>query len=179
MTTRSEIGESIRNAVPDPLKPVLGTSRDPSSTKQGHQCCGGVCDVRRAVIVVNLINATLITIAMISISFTKYMYNENYHGYYGINGIERTLSVLRIMTSVVGILGALYYKIYLVGFAGTMYAVDSILALLGFNLFPHLIISLLFAYPHYFLMKEMNNGIMTEENYHNEEHSCCCIRCVD
>lgn len=120
-------------------------------------------------------NATTITIAMISISFTKHLYNESSYHYYGMNGIERTLCVLRIISSIIGIIGAIYYKIYFVGFAATMYMVDTILAILGFN-YINFIIGLLFVYPHYFLMKELDNGIITEENYYtNEEHSCCCI----
>lgn len=73
-----------------------------------------------------------------------------------------------------GIIGAWKYKIYMVGFTLMMYLLDAAMAILGLNP-SHAIISLLFAYPHFYLMREIQQGIMTEENYPNEEHSCCCV----
>lgn len=35
--------------------------------KQGHKFCGGCCDMRRAVIIVNIINASLLALGFLSI----------------------------------------------------------------------------------------------------------------
>jgi hypothetical protein len=34
---------------------------------------------------------------------------------------------------------------------------------------------LLFAYPHFVLLSEIRRGIMSDETYKSERHSCCCV----
>lgn len=161
--------------VSDRFRDVIGDGRSPPAGKQGHKCCGGCCDTRRAVIIVNTVNAIMISMSIISIYLLKEVYNEpNYYHGFGNAGIYRTISVLRIFICIIGIIGALYYKIHMIGFTVMMYLLDAIMNFIGFNPM-YSIVSLLFAYPHFFLMSEIKNDIMTPDNYHNEEHSCCCI----
>ena len=129
--------------------------------KLGHNCCGGCCDVRRAVVIVNIINAVLLILGL---------------------GSEVTLPIIvflviqtvRILLSVAGIVGAVKFNQVGVGLAMFGYVFDAVMALLGFNLLG-LLFPLMFAYPHGFLIKEIRAGIMTKENYASEEHSCCCV----
>jgi hypothetical protein len=38
-----------------------------------------------------------------------------------------------------------------------------------------LVLAALFAYPHFFFIKEVRSGIMSEANYVNVNQSCCCV----
>lgn len=165
--------EDAMKPVQDALRPVLvvGTSRDAPTQKQGHKSYGGCCDTRRAVIIVNSINLFLIIINFLSLYIFSGSYNNNP---YANRNVIHTMQLVRIIVCIIGILGSMYYKVYMIGLAAMMYILDALMNLIGFNII-HLIISALFAYPHFFLMQEIKDNIMTVENYPNEEHSCCCV----
>lgn len=175
------------NNVPDVAKPVVGTSRDAPDQKQGHKCCAGCCDVRRAVIIVNIINLIFGTLAFVGILVGRSMLNNPEQ--YQDAGVDEEviasiqsipfvaaiiISIIRLLITIGGIMGAIQYNYILVAVCGIAYVLDTVMALVGLN-FLGALISGLFAYPHFFLTQEIKQGIMTKENYHNVEHSCCCV----
>ena len=156
--------------------------------KLGHKCCGGCCDVRRAVIIVNIINAVLLTL---SLSSAVLMHKAS--GQMNVEGMDDdsflaaleefnnfpiggflAIQTVKILLSVAGILGAVQFNQVGVGLAMFGYLFDAAMALVGFNLLG-LLFPLMFAYPHGFLIKEIRAGIMTKRNYASEEYSCCCV----
>ena len=62
---------------------------------------------------------------------------------------------------------------YLNGIAvgGSAYAIGFAFSLIRFD-FVGLISTAALGYPHYFLIKEINAGIMTDYNYHNVAYCC-------
>jgi hypothetical protein len=73
-----------------------------------------------------------------------------------------------------GLFGAIKYKGWMVIVAAVWHCVNSVLSLIGGDLGGALVNGC-FAYPHVVFYQEMRKGIMTEENYPNEIHSCCCV----
>jgi len=152
--------------------------------RQGHACCGFCCDTRRATIIVNIIDICLSVVALAGLGVissdgfaaqldddtvkneldmaTQYMW------------IPMLLAGLNIAASGLGIWGAKNYIGWMVMISGLWYAVGTVLSLLGGDI-GGAIMSGFFAYPHFVFYQEMKKGIMTEENYPNEIHSCCCV----
>lgn len=160
---------------------TLGAPR----VKQGHLCCGGCgcdccCDVRRASIVVDTINVCLNLLVLIAVTEiqveTSRITDDLVKSELGSfpYGVAVAWAVVSIICYGCGILGAIQYDISLVGVALLWYCADFLRALIQFNL-GGLLIAAFFAYPHVFLVKEIRQGIMSRENYHNEMHSCCCV----
>ncbi|KAL7570180.1 hypothetical protein ACA910_020016 [Epithemia clementina (nom. ined.)] len=156
--------------------------------KQGHKCCGGCCDMRRAVIVVDTVNVCVVALQLMSIlAVTTASANMDVDAV-DDDSVKQALQDLpdvkmgavyailgiNIVCSALGIMGALKYSTWMVGTAGAWYFVMSILSLIGLNI-AGVIYNGFFAYPHVFLVQEIRKGIMTPENYPNEEHSCCCV----
>lgn len=148
--------------------------------KQGHSCCGGCCDVRRAVIIVDIIMIFLLFIDIAGImTITKQRdlldddevqeAIEDSHGTWGI-----IMFVIEIVLLCVSIWGAVSYSTPKVVVGLGLFSIGCLMSLVQFNL-PGALLTGLFAYPHYFLYHEINNGIMNPENYYNEEQSCCCV----
>jgi len=167
------------------------------TTKQGHKCCGGCCDVRRAVIIVNIIEACFAFLGMLGLlamnNMTTSLYSsadqydddevaaamaeyEEAMATFGSIPIGAILAIqaVRVVGALAGIVGAIKYNFYLVGAAGIMYCVSCATSIVALNL-GGAIMAGFFAYPHYFLVQEIRKGIMSEENYHNERQSCCCV----
>jgi hypothetical protein len=159
--------------------------------KQGHKCCGGCCDMRRAVIIVNTINIVLIVIGTIMLIIA---HNSNVHleKIYNDDEVKSQVEtamaavqkmplgaliafeILQIVVYAAGIVGALRYNIYLVGVSMAGYCFAIAVNLMTLNIFG-LICPAFFAYPHLFFIQEVRKGIMSKENYYNEEMSCCCV----
>ena len=153
--------------------------------KQGHKCCGGCCDVRRAVIVVNLVSIGLLLFGLVGMIVVK----KNVSAMEFTDDATKTAMeefaalplapliagfVVPIVMDAVGLAGAIIYNKWMVGVAGVFYCVLIVFDLLQLNV-PGVIYNAFFAYPHFFLIKEINMGIMTKENYPNEKFSCCCV----
>jgi hypothetical protein len=79
-----------------------------------------------------------------------------------------------IACSALGQIGAYKYKGWMVIVAGLWHCVNTGLSLFGADI-GGAVMSGCFAYPHFVLYQEMRKGIMTEENYPKEIHSCCCV----
>jgi hypothetical protein len=148
--------------------------------KQGASFCGGCCDMRRAVVVVNAI-----MIAMIVCNCTVLLLVSNGEVAVDDDVVTTKLEnipkgpfllvfVLQMTLYAIGIWGAIslsLWQLYLVSF---MYSLTFVLNLLAFNL-PAVLFAGGFAYPHFILIREIKAGIMTRANYYNEEQSCCCV----
>ena len=170
--------------------PVEGTPVDDANKlpKQGHKCCGGCCDVRRAVMIVNIVNATLLLFGMFGVLATNKLSGQAEDLYDDDEMLETlaefsnsfplgafiAIQVVKILCSVAGIIGALKFNIYLTGVAAAAYCIDVLMALIEFSV-GGIVYAALFAYPHFYFIKEVRAGIMSKENYHNEEMSCCCV----
>jgi hypothetical protein len=155
--------------------------------KRGHKFCGGCCDVRRAVIIVNMIVGGLMLWGMITTlalkanvdAVTATMDDDTQIA--KLNAF-RDASILPLAIAwsitlaacVLGIMGAIQYNVYMVGAAALKFCVDIVFALISFNIFG-VAISAFFLYPHVFFIKEVREGIMSKVNYDNERQSCCCV----
>jgi cytochrome bd-type quinol oxidase subunit 2 len=152
--------------------------------KRGHTCCGCCCDTRRAVIIVNIfmlistvITAILLTLgveAMNAMGDDQAQQEEAQQ----LNSIPLGLVVAMMMIQAVlfvfGIMGAIKYTKWMIMVALIGYALSFVVNLLSGS-YLGLVLPALFAYPHFVLISEINQGIMTPDNYPNEVHSCCCV----
>ena len=89
-------------------------------------------------------------------------------------GLYMIILIVEIALSICGIMGAINYNKLMVYCAMAGYVIGIIANLFSFSI-AGLIMSGCFLYPHFFFVKEMNEQIMTPENYPNEVYSCCCV----
>jgi hypothetical protein len=130
--------------------------------KRGHLCCGGCCDMRRAVIVVNILEAGLLLLGIMGTIGSAE------------SSAQIAIQCLKITCCILGIFGALHFNPYMTGIAAASFCFDFVRALVGNSLIG-VTFSGYFAYPHFFFIKEVREGIMSKENYNNERMSCCCV----
>mmetsp|Transcript_6947 Transcript_6947/g.10000 ORF Transcript_6947/g.10000 Transcript_6947/m.10000 type:complete len:191 (-) Transcript_6947:1228-1800(-) len=158
--------------------------------KQGHSCCGGCCDVRRAVIIICIINIVGNTIIMLLSATTKSMAHGIANGIatfdddmFNSQAADQSVQTLdselnsfmiiefaRIVAAGLAMLGAFTFNKYLVAINVISLLVPSVGSII-----VGLLINGLFLYPHVFLILYIHNGIMTKENYPYERQSCCCV----
>lgn len=175
----------------DPTKEThytLGAEEGPqgNSKRQGHLCCGGCCDMRRAVIIMNIVNAALVAMGLMGVLAAKNLVDtdaiQDDEVAAVLGGEDGSLpfgwlvasSVIRLILAGFAIYGAIKYNYILVIIGALSYVYEVVLSLWGLN-FIGLLYPALFLYPHIFLVKEIRSGIMTALNYPNEKHSCCCV----
>jgi hypothetical protein len=125
--------------------------------KRGHKLCSGCCDVRRAVIIVNMVVGGLTLLVFIFVF-----------------PLAIVFAPFPLAPCALGIMGAIQYNVYMVGAAALHICVVIGFALSNFNIFGVALFAF-FLYPHIFFIKEVRDGIMSKENYGNERHSCCCV----
>jgi hypothetical protein len=137
-------------------------------------CCG--CDMRRAVMIVDSLNAALLLPLIIMLLLARFVPDSSLND----NPDDRppywliAVPLIKLGTDVLGIYGAITYNVCMVGITGTSYYLEAILAFFGlvayfplslFSVTPfYLISALFFAHPHFCFMDEVKRGIMTEEN---------------
>jgi hypothetical protein len=147
------------------------------STKQGHSFCGVCCDMRRCVIIINCVYVIISLLDLSAEKFAMYPF-----GWFDV------MIYFKIVLCAVGIVGAVQFNIYLVAIPAVMYLLEAIFAaiviitdnsygvysllLFGYYSLP---VCCILLYPHILFIIEKCRGIMTKENYHNEEQSCCCV----
>ena len=181
------------------VAPIDGIHR---GERRGHSCCGCCCDMRRAVIIVNIINIIFAFIGLIGFSVlvadTKEIttttdgngstttgtttfsgIDDDYTlGEYEIVKGFAPLVIIMVLLSMVafslGIVGAMRYKVWMIVVAIVVYCISAVMELLSLNLLGFAITAL-FAYPHFVLVSEIRRGIMTKETYPIEQQSCCCV----
>jgi hypothetical protein len=199
MTDTTVANTAYDLAADAPAKPTAtasSTTTEPYGKKLGHSCCGGCCDMRRAVIVVNLIylgmTAWGLMVALLLKSYataqiqngydnaTQAMIDENpeleqsYQDMADLPLVQVLVhNIVIALGCLIGVFGSLHYRIEMVGAAGLMYLVIAGMALVVSPF--SMILPLFFAYPHFFYITENRKGTLTAQNYHNEKQSCCCV----
>jgi hypothetical protein len=161
---------------------------------QGHKCCGGCCDMRRAVIIVNALNLVFVAVGLFRVLAMK-KNSANANDMYDVDDDDDevvatmmefgniplagfiVLTCARLLCSVIGIVGAVQYNIYMVGVGAAGYVIDAVMALVLFQLIGFFYY-VFFAYPHLFFISEVRKGIMSKENYPNEDYSWLSLLCI-
>jgi hypothetical protein len=127
---------------------------------------------------VNLVNLCLVFLcSMLSISFSPYV--SSYTDFEGDDGTQAGPSIRDAIRNslpmLFGIAGAHVFNHLIVVLVGFYYGLNAFLGSIAMNI-PGFVIGVVFCYPHVVLALEINRGTMSEQNYSNEEHSCCCIQ---
>lgn len=155
---------------------------------QGHRCCGGCCDVRRATIVVDIIHACFVGLGLMSVLATRNLVSNGTYDNVDDDATKAALddfenapvsvlivaATLQLVSALCGIAGAVKFQEHLVVVGALGYVYSLIMAVVHMNVLG-LIYPAFFLYPHVFLFQEIRAGIMSEANYPNEKHSCCCV----
>mmetsp|Transcript_30606 Transcript_30606/g.45289 ORF Transcript_30606/g.45289 Transcript_30606/m.45289 type:complete len:225 (+) Transcript_30606:218-892(+) len=181
-----------------PMEVALGGIQS-DTRKRGSLCCRCCCDTKRAVIICDVVlvvglmlRLAVNSFAMIGaeviedVSLTDDRFNTAGMTQEQLNIIrsrmsndesllegDTVLSMISIVTLGISLVGAFKYNWKLV--------VPAIPFLILHGFFPlfNPIALLLFGawcYPHIVFIQEVREGIMTKENYPNEEASCCCMK---
>lgn len=163
VTTEYTLATAAKDVNTDGLFVQDGATGSRTGLKQGHKCCGGCCDMRRAVIIVNIVNASLLLLgifgllALVRIDPSTFDDDELKQSLSSIDnasvGILIAISAVKVLLNCAGIVGALRYNIYLVGACAAVYCMETATALFFVNI-PNLVYSALFAYPHFFFIRE-------------------------
>ena len=90
------------------------------------------------------------------------------------------LGILQMICFSIGVLGGIKFNLQYAQIAYGCYGFSFIYHLLTSYRSPlvwliQLGIAIGFAYPHYYFTKELQEGIMSPQNYENEVQSCCCV----
>ena len=160
--------------------------------KRGHSCCGGCCDMRRAVLIVNVIMCMLLFFKIFFWELIKNVRDVELQA--DDDKVEQEgeallqlhigwhifLGILQMICFSIGIVGALKFNLQYIQISLGSYGFSFIYHLLTSYRSPlvwliQLGIAIGFAYPHHFFSKELQEGIMTPENYPHEVQSCCCV----
>lgn len=151
--------------------------------RRSHLYFGFGCDMRRAVLIVNVITILMAFVALILFfSASAYLSNgsddENVNAYaMGNFGVFAAVVVLNTVLATtfagLGIWGALHFNMYFVIAAAIWHAISAVLSLVYGDLVGAVMAGC-FLYPHVVLAQEMQRGIMTESNYPREKKNCCC-----
>lgn len=163
-------------------------------------CCGVCCDLRRAVIIVDIVDI-IINVFVILMPFFmpnqtfidtinfSYLHQVDYNSidddeYLDTQERLRTstlivtiLKAIGIFFSFVGIWGAYKFYKYVVLLTGIWYCVDVVRGAITLT-WMNTVVAACFAYPHFALFLALRSGKMTKENYFVTEEHCCCERCV-
>jgi hypothetical protein len=145
------------------------------SAGRAHLFCGFCCDMRRAVIIVNVVNIFLVILS--SLLLLVFSLHFDFDGedvrspsIQDVIGI----SLPAVILSGFGITGAVKFKYWLVVLVGFYYGIMALLDMIIVDI-PGVVKGFLFCYPHVILAQEIDKGVMSEENYPNAKHSCCCV----
>lgn len=159
--------------------------------KHGHNFFFCFCDMRRSVIIINTITVVLSTIGiilwMIGTSLTD-LFTENFEDDDEFRAMSDFLNgwvmaagpyfvavaIGKVMWGIIGILGAIQFEHAMVGFGSMSYFFDLALSIYVLNWYG-IAYAAIMIYPHLILMKEIHDGHMCAQNYHNERHCCCWI----
>ena len=153
--------------------------------RRGHVCCGCCCDTRRAVIIVDFITISFAFLSMLMISaFTSDSFIENLDDDEaqdalssldsGAVGLTILIGFVAIACCSFGIYGAISFKVAYIGVGMLWHSLEALRSIFFLDL-PGLALSVGFIYPHFFLIKDINNGNMTKGSYPIREEKCCCV----
>jgi hypothetical protein len=136
------------------LEELLGPQRG----RENHLYLGCCCDVRWAVLILNILAI---------LSFAEGM-NEDVS-----EEDFKAMMLISIFLHAFGVHGALKYKTWAIKIAAVAYGIPFTWAVLNFD-FMSFILAGVFLYPHIVLIKEIESGVMTPYNYENVQFCCVC-----
>lgn len=154
---------------------TTSTGANSPGIRQGRLFFGFCCDMRRAVIVVNLVTISLVVLSDILLLVMPS--DPDSDGEFAQVAIKKEvvgMSLTVLLLSAFGIFGALKLEYWIIVLVCFFYGSNAVFYLILLHL-PGFVISVLFCCPHFVLAQEISKGIMSEENYPNEKHSCCCV----
>jgi hypothetical protein len=141
--------------------------------RQGHSFCGCMCNMRRAVIIVNIISLicfSIVFFTLIPLSNSQFQDQSDDGGAPFI-----AVSVLIFIIHILGIGGAVRFSRWMVLVTGVWHGLGFLSSLFRINI-GHAVVLGLFAYPHFIFFREIQRGIMGMGTYYaNERQSCCCV----
>jgi hypothetical protein len=167
---------------------VLQQQQQHPPHRTGHSYCGCCCDMRRAVTIINIMNAILTMIFIIFYGIGSSDKSiENAQAFYDddsiLNNLELAQDTRGIMFGILltcwigmilGIRGAQTYTVWMVWIASIVYCCIVTMSIVLRSL-PIAILAAFFVYPHFVLIHELQRGTMTAERYNVEQQSCCCV----
>jgi len=152
---------------------------------RGHRCCVGCCDMRRAVIIMNLVEVAICIFYIMYFAFLI-SFLENTDTDLNMNK-EEAVEVSKIMEhrymillamklpfALIGVYGAVKFKMGAMVIVLAGYIAQIFTILYAMNPLA-LVTTLLFAYPNAVFLYQLKSEIMSELNYPDEKFSCCCI----
>jgi hypothetical protein len=153
--------------------------------KHGHSCCGCCCDTRRAVIIVNAFMVCIMLLATVGmvigvefLEMTAANADDDQVKSIGEQvsalplGFLIVRNLLLAAMFAVGIPGAVKYNPRMVQVAYAGYVIKLLFDLREGAIID-VIVDGVFSYPHFYFLKEMQENIMTPDNYPNEAQCCC------
>jgi hypothetical protein len=168
------------------LEELLG----PQKGRESHLYFGCCCDVRRAVLILNIVTIVMNFFAMVSFfvfvritqdhvsEITEQMSEDVSEkdfktGLHVFEGFLDAIMLISIFLHAFGVHGALKYKTWAIKVAAVAYGIPFTWAVLNFD-FVTFILGGVFLYPHIVLIKEIETGVMTSYNYENVQACCVC-----
>ena len=206
----NNLAPTIMTAPKQHLDMEDGLHRTPTTEKEGRSCCGCLCDMRRAVIILSIVGILGHALAVLANRFLLFdmaindINDRTLDGFNDKDGDhdKRRLNVTFIIYSFVAFVGMLGYGCAIVGgiqfksilvkinvgvMIGVFVTQNALLwqfRIAGeieefeygvWNMIGPLVGLIMSTYVHISFVREVRRGIMTRENYHNEEQSCCCV----
>lgn len=121
---------------------------------------GLFCDTRRAVIVVNILS---IVFAIRCLFTSSPCFTDR---------ILAALIIVGLICNSLALIGSVRFNKTFVMVGLVWFCIDAVLCLVMFFDFIGAADALVCAYPHFFLLKEMSIGVLTEQPYPNEKLDC-------
>lgn len=154
----------------------------PSKEKQGASFLFCLCDMRRAVIMLDALAAIGGLMAIVAAALVnKHAIKKEevvadmilLHSYDCIGVI--VIQTVGMLCHFSGIFGAIQFQLFPLVFPTMWEAIYAVLCGIDRN-WAAVCVSVLWLYPHAFLCREFAQGIMTKDNYNEaERQSCCCV----
>jgi hypothetical protein len=146
------------------------------------------CDMRRAVIIVNLVTIIvsigLLLLLLVTRRVTAQIQDDFQDDqvqsaaadqWSKIENVSYVYHVfLRIVCAALGVLGGLFFHGILVAFSAVSLLVDFGVSIVLRD-WVGIFMSPIFLYPHLMFLRYLRSGLMSPENYRNEMQSCCCV----
>ena len=158
---------------------------------QHLQCCGCCCDFRRAVIAVNSVAIGIGSLALVSALIAIGILGADAEDMEDMGDMDvdigDEIALMEIITLIIGsipialyacgIYGGIYYKRWGIITAAVAHTLNMLVSVYEFVALkiPNVgfIYSGFFLYPHYFMLKQMNSGLLSPQNYHKVANCCC------
>lgn len=145
------------------------------------------CDMRRAVIIVNLItiasSIAFFVILLVSRAsaeqiqqdFTDDQVQDMAEHWSKLDDIGYVYQVfLRVVCAALGVGGGIWFNGILTSISALSLLFDFAMGMLRFDLIG-LFIAPIFLFPHLMFLKYLHSGLMSPQNYDKEMQSCCCV----